>query len=167
MTIWLACADGFIQADVIRWQEGIWGAGAAPKGARSMKIGDREVIAEVIDGPDGAGLRHVAGQGMQGIHRTSAQCPHQAGDAGPAQGSNDRAWRTGANALERRSRTWGGAGEPLFANEYARCAQSEPGRGLIHAVGRLLKGLVFEGGGGGKNRSNRVLRAPHGQTEGI
>ena len=50
MTIWLACADGFIQADVIRWQEGIWER-RGPKGARSMKIGDREVIAEVIDGP--------------------------------------------------------------------------------------------------------------------
>ena len=55
MTIWLACADGFIQADVIRWQEGIWER-RGPKGARSMKVGEREVIAEVIDGPDEQGF---------------------------------------------------------------------------------------------------------------
>lgn len=55
MTVWLACADGFIAADVIRWREGIWER-RGPKGARSMKIGDREVIAEVIDGPDEDGF---------------------------------------------------------------------------------------------------------------
>lgn len=55
MTVWLDCADGFIQADVIRWQEGIWER-RGPKGARSMKIGDREVIAEVIEGPDEQGF---------------------------------------------------------------------------------------------------------------
>lgn len=55
MTVWLACADGFIAADVIRWHEGIWER-RGPRGARSMKIGDREVIAEVISGPDEAGF---------------------------------------------------------------------------------------------------------------
>lgn len=37
----------------------------------------------------------------------------------------------------------------------------------MRAAGRLLKSLAFEGRGGGKNRSNRLLRAPQGQTEGI
>jgi hypothetical protein len=55
MTVWLACADGFIAADVIRWREGIWER-RGPKGGRSMKIGDRDVIAEVIDGPDEDGF---------------------------------------------------------------------------------------------------------------
>lgn len=54
MTIWLACADGFIAADVIRWKEGIWER-RGPRGSRSMKVGEREVVAEVIDGPDAEG----------------------------------------------------------------------------------------------------------------
>lgn len=54
MTVWLECADGFIQADVIRWREGIWQR-RGPKGARAIKLGDREVIAEVLDGPDEEG----------------------------------------------------------------------------------------------------------------
>lgn len=54
MAVWLDCADGFIQADVIRWREGIWQR-RGPKGARAIKLGDREVIAEVLDGPDDEG----------------------------------------------------------------------------------------------------------------
>ena len=56
MAIWLACAEGFIVADVIRWREGIWERRGPRGSARSMKIGDREVIAEVIDGPDDDGF---------------------------------------------------------------------------------------------------------------
>jgi hypothetical protein len=56
MTIWLACSEGFIAADVIRWREGIWEKRGPRGSARSMKIGDREVIAEVIDGPDEDGF---------------------------------------------------------------------------------------------------------------
>lgn len=54
MTTWLACAEGFIAADIVRWQEGIWER-RGPRGRKPMKLGDREVIAEVIDGPDAEG----------------------------------------------------------------------------------------------------------------
>lgn len=51
---WLPCGAGFIEADVIRWREGIWER-RGPKNGRAIKIGDREVIAEVISGPDEEG----------------------------------------------------------------------------------------------------------------
>lgn len=54
MGVWIACAEGFIAADVIRWREGIWER-RGPKGGRAMKIGDRDVIAEVLSGPDADG----------------------------------------------------------------------------------------------------------------
>jgi len=55
MGIWIACPEGFIAADVIRWSEGVWGRRGPGKG-RAFKIGDRDVTAEVIEGPDDDGF---------------------------------------------------------------------------------------------------------------
>jgi hypothetical protein len=44
---WIACGSGFIAADVIRWKEGVWQKPRRRRG-RSVNIGDRMVIAEVI-----------------------------------------------------------------------------------------------------------------------
>lgn len=55
MADWMPCAEGFIVADIIRWHEGVWDR-RGPKAARARKIGDREVTAEVIDGPDEQGF---------------------------------------------------------------------------------------------------------------
>ena len=54
MTVWIACGADIIAADVIRWREPIWER-RGPKGAKPRKVGDREVVAEVIDGPDADG----------------------------------------------------------------------------------------------------------------
>lgn len=44
---WIRCGGGFIEADVIRWTEGVWRKPRRNRG-RSVNIGDRVVIAEVI-----------------------------------------------------------------------------------------------------------------------
>src|SRR5574337_869296 len=44
---WIPCSSGFIEADVIRWSEGVWRKPRRRKG-RAVNIGDRVVIAEVI-----------------------------------------------------------------------------------------------------------------------
>lgn len=44
---WIPCSSGFIEADVIRWTEGIWRKSRRRRG-RAVKTGDRVVIAEVI-----------------------------------------------------------------------------------------------------------------------
>jgi hypothetical protein len=44
---WVPCGSGFMEADVIRWSEGIWQKPRRRKG-RTVNIGDRTVIAEVL-----------------------------------------------------------------------------------------------------------------------
>jgi hypothetical protein len=44
---WIPCGSGFIEADVIRWNEGVWQKPRRRRG-RAVNIGDRVVIAEVI-----------------------------------------------------------------------------------------------------------------------
>ncbi len=44
---WIPCGSGFIEADVIRWNEGVWQKPRRRRG-RAVNIGDRAVIAEVI-----------------------------------------------------------------------------------------------------------------------
>jgi hypothetical protein len=53
---WIACDDTFIEADVIRFQESVWER-KGPRGrTRSVRIGEREVTAEVLkDDPDREG----------------------------------------------------------------------------------------------------------------
>jgi hypothetical protein len=44
---WILCSSGFIEADVIRWTEGVWRKPRRNRG-RAINTGDRVVIAEVI-----------------------------------------------------------------------------------------------------------------------
>ncbi len=44
---WIPCGSGFIEADVIRWTEGVWRKPRRNRG-RAVNIGERVVIAEVI-----------------------------------------------------------------------------------------------------------------------
>lgn len=44
---WIPCGSGFIEADVIRWNEGVWQKPRRRNG-RSVKVGDRVVVAEVL-----------------------------------------------------------------------------------------------------------------------
>lgn len=45
---WVSAADGFIEADVIRWTEGIYEQRRGQKG-KARRLGEREVTAEVIE----------------------------------------------------------------------------------------------------------------------
>jgi hypothetical protein len=57
MTPWIQCGDEFLEADVIRWKEAIWEQRGRGKG-RAVKIGEREVVAEVLrEDDDGAWVR--------------------------------------------------------------------------------------------------------------
>lgn len=44
---WIPCGSGFIEADVIRWNEAVWHKLRRGKG-RTVNVGNRMVIAEVI-----------------------------------------------------------------------------------------------------------------------
>jgi hypothetical protein len=44
---WVPCSSGFIEADVIRWSEGVWQKPRRRRG-RAVNVGDRMLIAEVI-----------------------------------------------------------------------------------------------------------------------
>jgi len=44
---WVPCGGGFVEADVIRWNEGVWQKPRRRRG-RAVNIGDRVVIAEVV-----------------------------------------------------------------------------------------------------------------------
>ena len=54
MTKWVSCGSGFIEADVIRWKEGVWERRSRRKNARAVNFGDRIVTGEVIQ-DDGDG----------------------------------------------------------------------------------------------------------------
>jgi hypothetical protein len=45
---WISASEGFMQADVIRWTEGIY-AKHRRKNAKSPRLGERQVIAEVLE----------------------------------------------------------------------------------------------------------------------
>lgn len=45
---WVPCGSVFIEADVIRWTEGVWRKPRRNRG-RAMNLGDRVVTAEVIN----------------------------------------------------------------------------------------------------------------------
>lgn len=48
---WLPCGKDFIPADVIRWSETVW-ARRGKRGASSKRIGERQLVAEVLrEGP--------------------------------------------------------------------------------------------------------------------
>jgi hypothetical protein len=54
MAEWIPVAGGFIEADVIRWREGVFSR-RGPKGARPLNIGSRLVMAEVLRDDDEEG----------------------------------------------------------------------------------------------------------------
>lgn len=73
MTEWVAVGGGFIQADVIRWKEGVWER-RGPRGRqRSVLAGDQVMTAEVLQEADRDGwvLLKVVGcaVGVSRIHR--------------------------------------------------------------------------------------------------
>lgn len=60
MQRWIECGDGFIQADVVRWKEGVFEAPLTRKRrrrkGRAVHTGEREVIAEVLSSADERGF---------------------------------------------------------------------------------------------------------------
>jgi len=48
MTKWIPCSGGFIEADVVRWTEGVWERRSRRKNARATNVGERLVTGEVI-----------------------------------------------------------------------------------------------------------------------
>lgn len=53
---WVSAAEGFIEADVIRWTEGIYEKRRGKKG-KSRRLGERLVAAEVIEATDDGWLK--------------------------------------------------------------------------------------------------------------
>jgi hypothetical protein len=53
---WISASEGFIQADVIRWTEGIY-AKRRRKNAKSPRLGERQVTAEVLEATDDGWLK--------------------------------------------------------------------------------------------------------------
>lgn len=53
---WVSAAEGFIEADVIRWTEGIYEKRRGKKG-KSRRLGERQVTAEVIEATDDGWLK--------------------------------------------------------------------------------------------------------------
>ena len=49
---WVPCGSGFIEADVIRWTEGVWRR-PRPRRGKAVNIGDVLVVAEVLRDSDG------------------------------------------------------------------------------------------------------------------
>ena len=49
---WIPCGSGFIEADVIRWNEGVWQKPRHRRG-RAVNVGDRAVTGEVTRDADG------------------------------------------------------------------------------------------------------------------
>jgi len=56
MEQWISASEGFIQADVIRWTEGIYGKHRR-KNAKSPRLGERQVTAEVLEATDEGWLK--------------------------------------------------------------------------------------------------------------
>jgi hypothetical protein len=50
---WIECGDGFIEADVVRWKEGIWERRSRRKNAKAVNVGERLVTAEVLREEEG------------------------------------------------------------------------------------------------------------------
>lgn len=47
MAKWIPCSSGFIEADVVRWNEAVWKTGRR-KGSKPVKVGARIVTAQII-----------------------------------------------------------------------------------------------------------------------
>lgn len=53
---WISAKDGFIEADVVRWTEGIYEKRRGKK-AKARRLGERQVAAEVIEAADDGWLK--------------------------------------------------------------------------------------------------------------
>lgn len=53
---WVSAKDGFIEADVVRWTEGIYEQRRGKK-AKARRLGERQVAAEVIEAADDGWLK--------------------------------------------------------------------------------------------------------------
>jgi hypothetical protein len=63
MPKWIPCGAGFIEADVIRWKEGVWKK-ARRAGSRAVNIGERLVTAEVLHDKEGWVRLLIRAQGV-------------------------------------------------------------------------------------------------------
>ena len=69
MAEWVSAADGIIEADVIRWKEAAF-QNRRRKKARSIRLGERLVIAEVLQDADAKGLVNLLVRGCEMISET-------------------------------------------------------------------------------------------------
>lgn len=53
---WIDCGDDFMPADVIRWRESVWEKRGRKRGKNAVRLGDRLVVAEVIQEDGKTGL---------------------------------------------------------------------------------------------------------------
>lgn len=74
MLEWIACGDRFIEADVIRWTEGVWEQRRSRRG-KAVKIGERRVIAEVLREPDGDGWVRLLVRGCETVSEKPQRRP--------------------------------------------------------------------------------------------
>lgn len=77
--MWIACPEGFIEADVIRWREGIWER-RSPRQKKAVCVGNRMVVAEVLAEPDADGFITL-------LVRACTLLPRRAGEDAPKSGS--------------------------------------------------------------------------------
>lgn len=64
MVFWIACGDGFIPADVIRWIEAVFDGpfgrnGRKARRGKAVRVGERELVAEVLGLADEKGFRRL------------------------------------------------------------------------------------------------------------
>ena len=71
MAEWVSAADGFIEADVIRWKEGVFKPRRSRKG-RSVRIGEQLVTAEVLRESDVKGFVPLLVRGCEIIDANNA-----------------------------------------------------------------------------------------------
>lgn len=66
MAEWIACGDGYIEADVIRWKEPVW----ERRRGKNRTIGDRLVTAEVLREADEKEFVRLLVRGCEVISET-------------------------------------------------------------------------------------------------
>lgn len=76
---WIECNGAFVEADVIRFKEAVWERKGPRAKSRSVRVGEREVIAEVLhDDPDREGwvwLRVVRTDVLKAFKRRNMTLP--------------------------------------------------------------------------------------------
>lgn len=72
MAEWLPCGKSFIQADVIRWTEGVWERPRRGRG-RAVYVGERLVTAEVLE--DTGGWLELLIRGCKVVSEEAGRAP--------------------------------------------------------------------------------------------